>query len=75
MTAREVLLREVEKILRRDPSRMYSREELLNLLAHKKHGSELEELLAELEIGSLDERRQGIHATYMAGTVYYKWGR
>jgi hypothetical protein len=75
MTVREALLRDIENILRRDPAKMYSREELLNLLAHKKRDSELEGLLAELEIGSLDEKRQGIRATCMAGTVYYKWGR
>lgn len=74
MTVREALLRDVEKILRKNPSRMYSREEILNLLAHKKRESEIEKLLAELEVDSLGSR-SGIYATCMAGTVYFRWVR
>ena len=70
------LLREIEGILRKDPSRMYSKEEILNLLASKKNDKEIERLLAELEVASsLKESRSDIYATCRGGTVYYKWNK
>ena len=76
-TAKSNLLKEIECILRRDPSRMYSKEEILNLLAEKKKDDELEQLLAELEvISSLrEERKSEIYAKCLGGTVYYRWNR
>jgi hypothetical protein len=64
---------EVEKILRKEPGKMYSREEILNLLASKKKDRELEQLLAELEIAS--SPKADIYATCRGGTVYYKWNK
>jgi hypothetical protein len=46
------LVRDIEGILRKDPSMIYSREEILNLLASKKKDKEIERLLAELEVAS-----------------------
>lgn len=70
------LLIEIEKILRNDPSRMYSREEILNLLAPKKKSKEIEQLLAELEVkSSLTESKSDVYAKCRGGTVYYKWNR
>lgn len=71
------LLKEIEGILRKDPSRMYSKEEILNLLAEKKQDKELEQLLAELEVASSlkDESMSEIYAKCRGGTVYYKWNR
>jgi hypothetical protein len=69
-------MREIEKILRKDPSRMYSKEEILNLLAPKQKDKEIERLLAELEVkSSLKESRSDIYATCRGGTVYYKWNK
>jgi hypothetical protein len=69
-------MREIEKILRKDPSRMYSKEEILNLLAPKQKDKEMERLLAELEVkSSLKESRSDIYATCRGGTVYYKWNK
>ena len=67
------LAQEVEKMLRQNPGRMYSREEILNLLASKKQDRELEQLLAELEIAS--SPKADIYATCRGGTVYYKWNK
>jgi hypothetical protein len=73
MTSTE-LLKEIQNILRQDPSRMYSREEILNLLAPKNNEYEIERLLAELEvIGSLGEGKSDIFSMCRGGTVYYKW--
>jgi hypothetical protein len=70
------LMLEIEKILRKDPSRMYSKEEILNLLAPSKKDREIEQLLAELEVkSSLKESRSDVYATCRGGTVYYKWNK
>ena len=73
MTSTE-LMQEIHSILRREPSRMYSREEILNLLAPKKKDHEIERLLAELEVStSLREGESDVYSTCRGGTVYYKW--
>jgi hypothetical protein len=73
MTSTE-LLQEIHNILRQDPSRMYSREEILNLLAPKNKDYEIERLLAELEVtGSLAEGKSDVYSMCRGGTVYYKW--
>lgn len=70
------LMNEIEKILRKDPSKMYSREEILNLLASKKKDKQIEELLAELEVkNSLTESRSDVYTKCRGGTVYYKWNQ
>jgi hypothetical protein len=72
----ETLLQEIEAILRKDPSKMYSREEILNLLAERQNDEEIDKLLAELEVASsLKESKSDVYATCRAGTVYYKWNK
>jgi hypothetical protein len=67
-------MQEIQNILRREPSKMYSREEILNLLATRKRDYEIERLLAELEvISSLSEGKSDVYSTCRGGTVYYKW--
>lgn len=73
MTSTE-LIREIQDILRQEPSKMYSREEILNLLAPKQKDNEIERLLAELEvISSLSEGKSHVHSVCRGGTVYYQW--
>ncbi len=71
------LLDEIEDILRKDPSRMFSREEILNMLAPRKQDADIEHLLAELEVSSStkDGNQSDVYATCRGGTVYYKWNR
>ncbi|MEM3094586.1 MAG: hypothetical protein QXX64_02995 [Nitrososphaera sp.] len=70
------LVHQIEGILRKDPSRMYSKEEILNLLAPIKKDEEIERLLAELEVSSsLKESKSDVYATCRGGTVYYKWNK
>jgi hypothetical protein len=67
-------MQEIQNILRREPSKMYSREEILNLLAPKKRDYEIERLLAELEVtSSLRKGKSDVYSTCRGGTVYYKW--
>ena len=68
------LMQEIQDILRREPSKMYSREEILNLLAPKKKEYEIERLLAELEVtSSLREGKSDVYSTCRGGTVYDIW--
>lgn len=70
------LMAEIESILRQEPTRMYSKEEILNLLAPKKKDNEIERLLAELEVaGSLKESNSDVYSMCRGGTVYYKWNK
>jgi hypothetical protein len=70
------LMAEIKSILRRNPTRMYSKEEILNLLAPEKKDHEIERLLAELEVaGSLKESKSDICSMCQGGTVYYKWSK
>jgi DNA-binding transcriptional regulator GbsR (MarR family) len=67
-------MQEIQNILRQEPSKMYSREEILNLLAPKRQNYEIERLLTELEItSSFKEAKSDIYSTCRGGTVYYKW--
>ncbi|HEY7507969.1 MAG TPA: hypothetical protein VH677_02475 [Nitrososphaera sp.] len=75
MTNKE-LLSEIQSILKKDPERMYSKEEILNLLARKKSDAEIDRILAELEVASsMKESKSDVYATCRGGTVYYKWNR
>lgn len=69
------MMREIERILRKDPSRMYSKEEILNLLAPSTKDREIEQLLAELEVKSSLKDRSDVYATCKGGTVYYRWNK
>jgi hypothetical protein len=70
------LTAEIESILRRDPTTMYSKEEILSLLAPKKKEKEIERLLAELEVAaSLKESKSDVYSMCRGGTVYYKWNK
>ena len=68
------LMEEIQNILRQEPSRMYSREEILNLLAPIKKDYEIERILAELEVASsLSQGKSNVYSMCRGGTVYYKW--
>ena len=77
MVQKNPLQDDIESILRKDPSRMWSREEILNLLAAKRSDREIEQLLAELEVSSStrEEHKSDVYATCRGGTVYYKWNK
>lgn len=76
-TTKNHLFKEIENILRKDPSRMYSKEEILNLLGEEEKDKEIEQMLAELEVASSlkEEGKSEIYAKCRGGTVYYKWNR
>jgi transcription elongation factor GreA-like protein len=71
------LLQAIHDILKTDPDKMYSREEILNRLVDWKQERQIEQLLAELEVASSgrDDTNSDVFATCRGGTVYYKWNR
>ncbi len=76
MKSKQALMQEITEVLKKDPTRMYSREEILNLLSERKSDAEIDMLLAELEVASsMKESRSDVYATCRGGTVYYKWNR
>jgi hypothetical protein len=73
-SARSLLLEKIHGILRSAPGKMYSKEEIMNLLAGLDKDLEIESILGELEVNSSsDEAKAGIYAKCRGGTVYYKW--
>lgn len=71
------LVSAIHAILKKEPSRMFSREEILNMLSHRKNDKKIENLLAELEVSSSGKDSSGseVYATCRGGTVYYKWNK
>ena len=70
------VMAEIESILRSDPTRLYSKEEILNMLARLNNYNDIEHLLAELEVASsLKESKSDVYSTCRGGTVYYKWNK
>jgi hypothetical protein len=74
---RNPLLEKIENILRGDTTKMFSREEILNLMAATGRDNEIEHLLAELEVSSSTKEGNisDVYATCRGGTVYYKWNK
>ena len=76
MKSNEELKHKISEILKKDPDRSYSREEILNLLFELKSDGEIDRLLAELEVASsMKESKSDVYATCRGGTVYYKWNK
>jgi len=70
------IMAEIESILRSDPTKLYSKEEILNLLARMNRDNDIEHFLAELEVASsLVKSKSDVYSTCRGGTVYYKWNR
>ena len=72
--SRDLLSNGIESTLRQNPDRMFSKEEILNLLSHLESDAELEEILAELEIAASGKGSSPpINAKCKGGTVFYQW--
>ncbi|MEO9319271.1 MAG: hypothetical protein ABI361_01225 [Nitrososphaera sp.] len=55
---------------------MYSKEEILNLLAGLNRDSDIESILGELEVASsTNEAQAAVYSKCRGGTVYYKWNK
>jgi hypothetical protein len=68
----------IENFLRNNPSRSYSREEIINLLSsnHRYKQNEIETILGEMEVwSSMKDTRSSIYSSCKGGTVYFQWGQ
>ena len=73
---RNNLQEKIEYLLSKDPSRTYSKEEILNLLStHKEDEEIIERILAEMEVSSLKVERSNIYSSCRGGTVFFKWNK
>jgi hypothetical protein len=64
-------------LLRDNPSRSYSKEEIINLLSSDLFTKDkIERILGEMEIGSSMKCLQSaVHSSCKGGTVYFQWGQ
>jgi hypothetical protein len=71
----EELQASIENFLKNNPSRSYSREEIINLLARDKQ-HEIERILGEMEVwSSMKDTQSSIYSSCKGGTVYFQWGQ
>jgi hypothetical protein len=74
----EELQTSIENFLKNNPSRSYSREEIINLLSsdHRDKQHEIERILGELEVwSSMKDTQSSIYSSCKGGTVYFQWGQ
>ena len=67
----------VESLLKSNPTKSYSKEEIINLLSADNRSImyEIEKLLGEFEIGSsMKDMESPIYSSCKGGTVYFRWG-
>jgi arginine repressor len=68
----------IENVLKNNPSRSYSREEIINLLSsdHRDTQQEIERILGEMEVwSSMKDTQSSIYSSCKGGTVYFQWGQ
>jgi hypothetical protein len=71
------LIREkIENLLRDNPSKSYSKEEIINLLSSEIFTKDkIEIILGEMEIGSsMKDAQAAVYSSCKGGTVYFQWG-
>jgi hypothetical protein len=69
----------IEDLLRHNPSKSYSKEEIINLLSSDLFTKDkIERILGEMEIGSSMkdvQSRAAVYSSCKGGTVYFQWGQ
>ena len=74
---REDVQGRIENLLRTNPSKSYSKEEIINLVSSGIASQEkIEETLREIEVwGSMKDAQSPIFSSCKGGTVYFQWRR
>ncbi|HEY6883545.1 MAG TPA: hypothetical protein VI278_05860 [Nitrososphaeraceae archaeon] len=74
---REDVQGRIENLLRTNPSKSYSKEEIINLVSSAIASQEkIEEILGEIEVwSSMTDAQSPISSSCKGGTVYFQWGR
>ena len=67
----------IENLLRDNPSKSYSKEEIINLLSSDIFMKEkIEKILGEIEIwSSMKDMPSSVYSSCRGGTVYFQWGQ
>ena len=64
----------IEKLLKDDPSKSYSKEEIINYLSNTYKNMEVDSTLGEMEVSSLmTNPKSQFDSTCKDGTVYFQW--
>jgi hypothetical protein len=64
----------IELLLKADPSKSYSREEIIDLLSDSYPNMEVERTLGEMEVlSSMTNPTSRVDSTCGSGTVYFRW--
>jgi hypothetical protein len=66
----------IENLLRNNPSRSYSKEEIINLMSSDMlTQKKMEKILAEIEVWtSMKDNQSSVYSSCKGGTVYFQWG-
>jgi hypothetical protein len=67
----------IEDLLKDNPSRSYSKEEIINLLSSDLFTKDkIDRILGEMEIGSsMKDVQLAVYSSCKGGTVYFQWGQ
>ncbi len=69
-----VIQASIEKLLKDDPSKSYSKEEIIDKLSDTYKNMELDRTLGEMEVSSLmTDPKSQYESTCRDGTVYFQW--
>ncbi|HYT01583.1 MAG TPA: hypothetical protein VEL70_01655 [Candidatus Acidoferrum sp.] len=64
----------IEMLLKGDPSKSYSKEEIIDQLSNTYQNSEVERTLGEMEVSSsMTNPKSQFDSTCRDGTVYFRW--
>ena len=65
----------IENLLRNNPSRSYSKEEIMNLMSSDISMQEkIDKVLGEMEIwSSMEHSQSSVYSSCKGGTVYFQW--
>jgi hypothetical protein len=64
----------IEMLLKGDPSKSYSKEEIIEVLSNAYENSEVERTLGEMEVSSsMTNPKSQFDSTCRNGTVYFQW--
>ena len=74
----EGIQKEIENLLRNNPSRSYSREEMINLMSSNNISiqKKIEKILGKMEVySSMGDTQSSVYSSCKGGTVYFQWGQ
>lgn len=67
----------IENLLRNNPSKSYSKEEIINLISSDTYTPQrIEKILGEMEVwSSMKDMQSSVYSSCKDGSVYFQWGQ